>query len=79
MIPEKIAEHMQLAKATEALLNKRGCYVTDYRQFRTRPVLEVSCPPAELLERAARIVERCNTGTRSVWVAPFNGCQIVWR
>ncbi|WP_333501544.1 hypothetical protein [Kluyvera genomosp. 2] len=79
MFPELISTHVQQAKATEAMLNQKGCWVTVFRQSRTRPVLEVSCPPAELLNRAVRIVERNNSGSRSVWVASFNGCRIIWR
>ena len=70
MISELISSHVQQAMATEALLNKKGCLVTEFRQTRSRPVLEVSCPPAEL---------RNNSGSRSVWVASFNGCRIIWR
>ncbi|BBR57890.1 MULTISPECIES: hypothetical protein [Enterobacteriaceae] len=79
MFPELISTHVQQAKATEAMLNQKGCWVTVFRQSRTRPVLEVSCPPAELLNSAVRIVERNNSGSRSVWVASFNGCRIIWR
>ncbi|ELO0986316.1 hypothetical protein RZD54_001666 [Citrobacter freundii] len=79
MISELISSHVQQAMATEALLNKKGCLVTEFRQTRSRPVLEVSCPPAELLNSAVRIVERNNSGSRSVWVASFNGCRIIWR
>ena len=79
MFPELISTHVQQAKATEAMLNQKGCWVTVFRQSRTRPVLEVSCPPTELLNSAVRIVERNNSGSRSVWVASFNGCRIIWR
>jgi len=79
MFPELISTHVQQARATEAMLNQKGCWVTVFRQSRTRPVLEVSCPPTELLNSAVRIVERNNSGSRSVWVASFNGCRIIWR
>ncbi|ELM3734825.1 hypothetical protein ACOGYR_002376 [Edwardsiella piscicida] len=78
MIPELISTHVRQAMATAALLSKKGCLVTDFRQSRTRPVLEVSCPPVELLNSAVRIIERNNSGSRSVWVASFNGCRIIW-
>ncbi|CAH3481235.1 hypothetical protein F9X20_007985 [Escherichia coli] len=79
MFPELISTHVQQAKATEAILNQKGCLVTGFRQTRTRPVLEVSCPPAELLHSAVRIVERSNSVSRSIWVTSFNGCRIIWR
>ncbi|HHD2676159.1 TPA: hypothetical protein ACN02O_000088 [Klebsiella oxytoca] len=79
MFPELISSHVQQAMATQALLHKKGCLVTDFRQSPARPVLEVSCPPVELLEKAFRIVERDKSGTRSIWVASFNGCRIIWR
>lgn len=79
MISELISLHVQQAMATEAMLNEKGCLVKEFRQTRTRPVLEVSCPPADLLNNAVRIVERNNSGSRSVWVASFNGCRIIWR
>ena len=79
MFPELISTHMQKITATEALLNQKGCHVQSFSVTRARPVLNVLCPPTELLNRAVRIVERNNTGTRSVWVASFNGCRIIWR
>lgn len=79
MFPELISTHVQQAIDTEAMLNQKGCLVTGFRQSRTRPVLEVSCPTVELLNSAVRIVERNNSGSRSVWVASFNGCRIMWR
>ena len=39
MFPELISTHVQQAKATEAILNRKGCLVTGFRQTRTRPVL----------------------------------------
>jgi len=79
VISELISLHVQQARATEAMLKEKGCLVKEFRQTRTRPVLEVSCPPTELLNSAVRIVERNNSGSRSVWVASFNGCRIIWR
>ncbi|HGA5438220.1 TPA: hypothetical protein ACISY6_002231 [Salmonella enterica subsp. enterica serovar Eastbourne] len=79
MFPELISTHMQQIMATEALLNQKGCHVQSFSLTRARPVLKVQCPPVELLNSAVRIVERNNSGTRSVWVASFNGCRIIWR
>lgn len=79
MFPELISSHMQLIRATEELLNQKGCLIQTFRQTRTRPVLEVVCPPVGLLHSAIRIIERSNDGSRSVWVTSFNGCRIIWR
>lgn len=79
MITERIAEHINMAEVAQEWLRQRGSRVTDIRVFMRRPLLEITCPPAELLNSASRIVERCETGTRSVWVAALNGCQIIWR
>lgn len=79
MFPELISTHLQQVRATELLLNQKGCLITGFRQTPTRPVLEVSCPPVELLSNAVRIIERSSTGTCSVWTASFNGCRIIWR
>ncbi len=79
MFSHLISSHVRQALATQAMLNQKGCLVTAFRQSRTRPILEVSCPPADLLSQAVRIVERNNEGSRSVWVASLNGCRIIWR
>ncbi|MEA1062281.1 MULTISPECIES: hypothetical protein [Erwiniaceae] len=79
MIIEKIAEHISMAEAAQDWLRQRGSRVTDIRVFMRRPLLEIACPPAELVQRATRIIERCETGTRSVWIASLNDCQIIWR
>ena len=42
-------------------------------------LLEIACPPVELLNSAERIAESHNGGTRSVWVASLEGCRIIWR
>ncbi|AVE67908.1 hypothetical protein SKN04_001671 [Salmonella enterica] len=79
MITERIAEHINMAEAAQEWLRQRGSRVTDIRIFMRRPLLEIACPPVELVKSANRIVECCDTGTRSVWVAALNGCQIIWR
>lgn len=79
MFPHLISSHVQQALATEAMLNQKGCLVTAFRQSPTRPILEVTCPPVDLVHRAVRIVERNNSGSRSIWVASLNGCRIIWR
>lgn len=79
MIPERIAEHVRMAMAAEAWLEQRGSHVTDTRVYMCRPLLEITCPPAELLGKADRITETYSNGTRSVWVASIEGCRIIWR
>ncbi|EHI6280240.1 hypothetical protein J9K58_002098 [Salmonella enterica] len=79
MITERIAEHINMAEAAQEWLRQRGSRVTDIRIFMRRPLLEIACPPVELVKSANRIVECCDAGTRSVWVAALNGCQIIWR
>jgi hypothetical protein len=47
MFPELISTHVQQAKATEAILNRKGCLVTGFRQTRTPRLrshaLQLSC------------------------------------
>ena len=56
MITERIAEHISMAEAAQAWLRARGSRVTDVRVFMRRPLLEIACPPAELVKSADRIV-----------------------
>jgi len=79
MIAERIAEHVRMATAAEAWLKTRGSRVAETRVYMRRPMLEITCPPAELVSRAYRINESYQNGTRSVWAATLEGCQIIWR
>lgn len=79
MIIDTFAEHIHMAEAAQAWLRQRGSRVTDVRFFMRRPLLEIVCPPVELVLRATRIVERSAEGDRSVWIASLNHCQILWR
>jgi len=79
MIAERIAEHISMAEAAQNWLRARGSRVTDVRVFMRRPLLEIACPPVELLNSAERIAESHNGGTRFVWVASLEGCRIIWR
>ena len=79
MIAERIAEHISMAEAAQNWLRSRGSRVTDVRVFMCRPLLEIVCPPTELVRSASRISETHNGGTRSVWVASLEGCRIIWR
>ena len=79
MNKEKLSEYINMAEAAQAWLRQRGSRVTDIRVFMKRPMLEITCPPSELERRAARIAEHSFTGTRFVWTASLEGCQIIWR
>ncbi|HDS8578231.1 TPA: hypothetical protein QH731_003556 [Klebsiella variicola] len=79
MIPERIAEHISMIESARVWLRERGSGVETFYVFMRRPVLVISCPPVELIQRASRISEHSNGGSRSVWVASLNDCQIIWR
>ncbi|HHT0133091.1 TPA: hypothetical protein ACTW38_002924 [Klebsiella michiganensis] len=79
MITELIAEHVGMATAAQAWLQARGSRVTEMRVWMRRPCLEITCPPNELVNRANHLIERCPTGTRSVWMATLEGCHVIWR
>ncbi|KFB97844.1 Kil family protein, partial [Trabulsiella guamensis ATCC 49490] len=79
MITERIAEHISMAEAAQDWLRARGSRVTDVRVFMRRPLLEIACPPSELVRSANRITETHNGGTRSVWFATLGGCGVIWR
>ncbi|BBV67820.1 hypothetical protein STW0522KLE44_42080 [Klebsiella sp. STW0522-44] len=79
MITERIAEHIKMAEAAQSWLRERGSRVTELRVFMRRPLLEIACPPVDLVNSASRITESHNGGTRSVWVASLEGCRIIWR
>ncbi len=79
MIPERIAEHMHMIESAHEWLRKRGSGVETFYVFTRRPVLVISSPPVELIQKACRISEHSNGGSRSVWVASLHDCQIIWR
>lgn len=79
MITERIADHLGMANAAQAWLLARGSHITDMRVWMRRPCLEITCPPSELVNRASHLIERCPTGTRSVWMASIAGCHVIWR
>ncbi|MBM3072367.1 hypothetical protein [Lelliottia sp. RWM.1] len=79
MITERIAEHICMANAARFWLQQRGSHVTETRVWLRRPCLEITCPPSELICKADRLVEKCATGTRSVWIASVEGCHVIWR
>ncbi|EIZ3827437.1 hypothetical protein MN350_005101, partial [Escherichia coli] len=57
----------------------RGSHVNESWLGVARPVLEITCPPPELVRNAVRIMEHKSGVARSVWTARLNGCQIIWR
>lgn len=79
MIETKLSSRIHDAQSVRYWLQDRGCDVIRASLLRRRAVIEVVCPPAELQERAYRIVETCVGGTRSVWTVFHDGCQIIWR
>ncbi|HBC0987592.1 TPA: hypothetical protein IGZ61_002266 [Escherichia coli] len=79
MISERLAAHVAAAEQAQHWLRQRGARVVDFRMFARRPMLEITCPPAQLVAEADRIVEMYQGGTRSVWVATVNNCRVIWR
>ncbi|MBM6483478.1 hypothetical protein JSX99_14820 [Klebsiella pneumoniae] len=79
MIAERISDHVAAAARARHWLRERGAEVEGERFFMCRPLLEITCPPAELVSCADRIVESYNGGTRSVWVASVQDCRVIWR
>lgn len=79
MHSEMMAEHLAMANEAQDWLRSHGSRVTDLRVFMRRPMLEIACPPVDLIKTASRISETSNGHTRSVWVASLNGCRIIWR
>ncbi|EPI9148627.1 hypothetical protein ACTBUY_001964 [Salmonella enterica subsp. enterica] len=79
MITSRIAEHVQMAEAAQEWLRQHGSRIETLRVFMRRPLLVITCPPVELVNKAQRISEHSDGGTRSVWIASVNGCRVMWR
>ncbi|HGY4723313.1 TPA: hypothetical protein ACNV1G_004562 [Citrobacter amalonaticus] len=79
MIPERMAAHIAAATRARHWLGDRGVKVVKECFFMNRPLLEITCPPAELVMMASRISEHSNGGSRSVWVATLDDCRVIWR
>ncbi|EAV2253204.1 hypothetical protein EXO78_06335 [Salmonella enterica] len=79
MISGRIAEHISMAETAQDWLRQRGSRIVDLRVFLRRPLLEITCPPVELVNRAQRINEHYNGSYRSVWITSVNGCRVMWR
>ncbi|MCY1697174.1 hypothetical protein OVA10_03600 [Lelliottia sp. SL45] len=74
-----LSSRIQAAQNVRRWLQDKGCQEVAARLFNHRALIEVSCPPAELLHKAQRITESYAGVTRSVWTVFYNGCQIIWR
>lgn len=79
MTETKMSTQVQAAQSVRYWLQDKGCYVIATHLLKRRPMIEVSCPPPALLQRAQRITESYSGGTRSVWTVFHDGCQIIWR
>lgn len=79
MTDTKLSTRVQMAQNVREWLHSKGSSEVATVFYNRRARIEISCPPAELLERAQCISERYAGGTRNVWTAFYNGCQIIWR
>ena len=74
-----MSRNIKIATEVKSWLQERGSHVNESWLGVARPVLEITCPPPELVMNAVRIMERKSGVARSVWTARLNGCQIIWR
>ncbi|TPC97996.1 hypothetical protein FIS43_19965 [Escherichia coli] len=74
-----MSRNIKMATEVKSWLQERGSHVNESWLGVARPVLEISCPPPELVRNAVRIMEHKSGVARSVWTARLNGCQIIWR
>ena len=74
-----MSRNIKMATEVKSWLQERGSHVNESWLGVARPVLEITCPPQELVRNAVRIMERKSGVARSVWTARLNGCQIIWR
>ncbi|EKG4437248.1 hypothetical protein O3I58_000364 [Escherichia coli] len=74
-----MSRNIKMATEVKRWLQERGSHVNESWLGVARPVLEITCPPPELVRNAVRIMERKSGVARSVWTARLNGCQIIWR
>ncbi|WP_172945023.1 hypothetical protein [Escherichia coli] len=74
-----MSRNIKMATEVKTWLQERGSHVNESWLGVARPVLEISCPPPELVRNAVRIMEHKSGVARSVWTARLNGCQIIWR
>ncbi|EAC1244329.1 TPA: hypothetical protein KML71_004543 [Escherichia coli] len=74
-----MSRNIKMATEVKTWLQARGSHVNESYLGVARPILEITCPPPELVRSAIRIMEHKSGIARSVWTARFNGCQIIWR
>ncbi|EAB4767219.1 TPA: hypothetical protein HJL26_000989 [Escherichia coli] len=74
-----MSRNIKMATEVKSWLQERGSHVNESWLGVARPVLEITCPPPELVRNAVRIMEHKSGVARSVWTARLNGCQIIWR
>ncbi|EJC1543274.1 hypothetical protein MX763_000713 [Salmonella enterica subsp. enterica serovar Montevideo] len=74
-----MSRNIRMATEVKTWLQERGSHVNESWLGVARPVLEITCPPPELVRNAVRIMEHKSGVARSVWTARLNGCQIIWR
>ncbi|EFR0611047.1 hypothetical protein ACYTD3_005085 [Escherichia coli] len=74
-----MSRNIKMATEVKTWLQERGSHVNESWLGVARPVLEITCPPPELVRSAVRIMEHKSGVARSVWTARLNGCQIIWR
>ncbi|EGK3350806.1 hypothetical protein IOS65_003940 [Salmonella enterica] len=74
-----MSRNIKMATEVKTWLQERGSHVNESWLGVARPVLEITCPPPELVRNAVRIMEHKSGVARSVWTVRLNGCQIIWR
>ncbi|MCZ5371605.1 hypothetical protein O5698_00510 [Escherichia coli] len=74
-----MSRNIKMATEVKTRLQERGSHVNESWLGVARPVLEITCPPPELVRNAVRIMEHKSGVARSVWTARLNGFQIIWR
>ncbi|MBZ9478685.1 hypothetical protein [Escherichia coli] len=74
-----MSRNIKMATEVKSWLQERGSHINESWLGVARPVLEITCPPPELVRNAVRIMEHKSGVARSVWTARLNGCQIIWR
>ncbi|EFW2814631.1 hypothetical protein BV422_002916 [Shigella sonnei] len=74
-----MSRNIKMATDAQNWLQAHGSHVNESYLGVARPVLEITCPPPELVRNAVRIMEHKSGVARSVWTTRLNGCQIIWR
>ncbi|EEC7658479.1 hypothetical protein D4L93_RS24635, partial [Escherichia coli] len=64
-----MSRNIKMATEVKTWLQERGSHVNESWLGVARPVLEITCPPPELVRNAVRIMEHKSGVARSVWTA----------